>query len=236
MREPRRKQGRKREFAQMETFGRLTQYLKDLCTSLIVIDIAERCIEACKQRFSSCSHITYHTNDGKSLDMIPDQSVDFVFSFDSLVHAEADVIEAYLSQVTRKLKPDGVGFIHHSNSGAFILPAKKSLPPPLKGLAMILRRHWRAESMTARLFEEYCEQAGLQCITQEIINWIAKYPPLPIDCFSLFTPKDSVWARPNKVYRNMNFRQEALYLGKLSRLYPSSSLLNLNEIYEKVKG
>src|SRR5438309_439472 len=45
-------------------FGRLTQYLKDLCTSLIVIDIAERCIEACKQRFSSCSHITYHINDG----------------------------------------------------------------------------------------------------------------------------------------------------------------------------
>src|SRR5947209_4767026 len=98
MREPRRKQGRKREFAQMETFGRLTQYLKDLCTSLIVIDIAERCIEACKQRFSSCSHITYHTNDGKSLDMIPDQSVDFVFSFDSLVYADPNAIEAYLSQ------------------------------------------------------------------------------------------------------------------------------------------
>ena len=28
--------------------------------------------------------------------MIPDASIDFVFSFDSLVHAEADVIQAYL--------------------------------------------------------------------------------------------------------------------------------------------
>ncbi|MFL5625750.1 MAG: class I SAM-dependent methyltransferase [Ktedonobacteraceae bacterium] len=200
-------------------FGRLTQYLKDLCTNLMVVDIAERCIEACKQRFSSSSHITYYTNNGKTLDMIPDQSVDYVFSFDSLVHAEADVIEVYLSQLARILKPDGIGFIHHSNAGAYFIPLDKCLPPPLKEFAMKkLRRHWRAESMTARLFEQYCEQAGLQCIAQELINWEIKYP-FPIDCFSLFTQKDSVWTRPNKVFRNMDFRHEALYLGKLSRLY-----------------
>lgn len=209
-------------------FGRITHYLKDLCTNLTVVDMAEPCIEACKQRFSSCSRITYHINNGKSLDMIPDQSVDFVFSFDSLVHAESDVIEAYLSQLPRKLKPNGVGFIHHSNSGVYIPPIKKSLPPLLKGYAVKLSRHWRAESMTAGLFEKYCEQAGLQCIAQEITNWITKYLPLPIDCFSLFTRKDSVWTRPNKVYWNMNFRHEALYLGKLARLYSTSSLRTLN--------
>ena len=43
----------------------------------------------------------------------------FVFSFDSLVYAENDVIAAYLSQLARKLSPDGVGFIHHSNIGAY---------------------------------------------------------------------------------------------------------------------
>ena len=79
--------------------GRCTQYLKDLCQHLTVVDLTDRCIEACKERFSSDSHITYHVNDGKSLEMIPDHSVDFVFSFDSLVHVEADVIEAYLSQM-----------------------------------------------------------------------------------------------------------------------------------------
>ena len=86
-------------------FGRITHYLKDTCKNLIVVDLTNRCIETCKQRFSSYSHITYHVNDGKSLDMIPDQSIDFVISFDSLVHAEADVFESYLSQLARKLKP-----------------------------------------------------------------------------------------------------------------------------------
>ncbi|MBA2524584.1 MAG: class I SAM-dependent methyltransferase, partial [Pyrinomonadaceae bacterium] len=82
-------------------FGRFTQHLKDLCHHLTVVDLTEKCIEACEQRFASCSHITYYVNDGKSLDMIADQSIDFVFSYDSLVHVEADVIEAYLSQLAR---------------------------------------------------------------------------------------------------------------------------------------
>ena len=37
--------------------------------------------------------------------MIQDKSIDFVFSFDSLVHAEAEVIEAYLNQLAMKLQP-----------------------------------------------------------------------------------------------------------------------------------
>jgi ubiquinone/menaquinone biosynthesis C-methylase UbiE len=211
-------------------FGRMTYYLKDLCTNLTVIDIAERCIEACKQRFSSCSHITYHINDGKTLAMIPDRSVDFVFSFDSLVHAEADVLETYLRQLTRKLKPDGVGFIHHSNSGEYLAPIKKSFFPPLLKDIVVrkLRIDWRGENMTARLFEQQCQQAGLQCIAQEVINWV-KYPWFPVDCFSVFTQKDSVWARPNQVYRNMNFRQETLNLRKLSCLYHITRLRSQND-------
>src|SRR5207248_6740177 len=95
-------------------FGRWTRYLKDYCHDLIVVDMAERCIKACQQAFASSSHITYHVNDGKSLAMIADRSIDFVFSFDSLVHAEADVIAAYLGQLARKLAPNGAGFFHHS--------------------------------------------------------------------------------------------------------------------------
>jgi ubiquinone/menaquinone biosynthesis C-methylase UbiE len=79
-------------------YGRWTQYLKDLGQHLVAIDLSEECIQASKQRFAACSNIEYHVNDGKSLDMIPDASVDFVFSFDSLVHADESVITAYLCQ------------------------------------------------------------------------------------------------------------------------------------------
>src|SRR5687767_243949 len=71
-------------------FGRWTQMLKGHCQQLTVVDLSERCIEACKRRFQADDHITYHVNDGKSLAMIPDNSIDFVFSFDLLVHVEED--------------------------------------------------------------------------------------------------------------------------------------------------
>lgn len=70
-------------------FGRWTEYLRRYSKQLIIVDLVGECIEACKARFASESHITYHVNDGKSLAMIADNSIDFVFSFDSLVHAEA---------------------------------------------------------------------------------------------------------------------------------------------------
>src|SRR5262245_15107578 len=71
-------------------YGRFTQYLKNFCERLILVDLTERCILACQERFADETHLTYHVNDGKSLAMIPDYSIDFVFSFDSLVHVEAD--------------------------------------------------------------------------------------------------------------------------------------------------
>ena len=65
--------------------------------------------------------------------------------------------------------------------------------------------HWRAFSMTAGLFEKYCDQHGLQCMGQELVNWGARRM---IDCFSVFTGKGSVWARPNRVMRNPDFTKE----------------------------
>jgi len=189
-------------------YGRFSCYLKDICSQLTLIDLTERCIEACKQRFASSPNITYHVNDGKSLDMVPDDSIDFVFSFDSLVHAEADVIEAYLEQLGRKLRTDGVGFIHHSNIGVLVDPETGKLP--------FTNIHWRAESMTAEKFSLYCENAELRCISQEIINWSGEYP---MDCISVFTPRASRLARRNQVIQNDDFWPEVQRLSKVSQLY-----------------
>ena len=70
-------------------FGRWTHYLKNYCDSLIGVDLGEKCIRDCRQRFASERHLTFYTNDGKSLAMIPDESIDFVFSFDSLATVTA---------------------------------------------------------------------------------------------------------------------------------------------------
>ena len=192
-------------------FGRWTQFLKNYCEHLTVVDLTPACIEACKKRFQAESHISYHINDGKSLHMIADNSVDFAFSYDSLVHVEADVIEAYLGELARKLSDNGVGFIHHSNIGMFV--------DSETGKLSIENLHWRAESMTCKLFEEFCDKANLQCINQELINWGEVDETHLIDCFSVFTSKTSIWARPNTVIANGKFLQEANYIEYLSHGY-----------------
>jgi hypothetical protein len=208
-------------------FGRWTHFLRGHCEHLTVVDMAENCINACRRRFASDSHISYHVNDGRSLEMIEDHSIDFVFSFDSLVHAEADVIDIYQRQLARKLTPNGVGFIHHSNIGEYQQDFAKmgNIPAMLRPAMATMgyafdNNHWRAFSMTAGLFEKYCDQHGLQCIGQELVNWGARRM---IDCFSVFTRKSSVWARPNRVIRNPDFMKEADLIKRWSQVYTTAS-------------
>jgi GT2 family glycosyltransferase/glycosyltransferase involved in cell wall biosynthesis/ubiquinone/menaquinone biosynthesis C-methylase UbiE/predicted negative regulator of RcsB-dependent stress response len=187
-------------------FGRITQYLASLCKTLTVVDLTPRCIEACKERFKDYSHIRYFVNDGKSLEMIADNSIDFVFSWDSLVHAESDVLRSYLLQLSRKLKEGGAGFLHHSNVGAY--------KNPDTGQLSIVNKHWRATSMSAELFRQYCNEAGLVCVTQEIIGWGGN---ILNDCFSYFI-KDSSYSGPGTIVNELpDFMNEAAEAKKLSQ-------------------
>jgi SAM-dependent methyltransferase len=188
-------------------FGRWTQYLKDLCDEMIVVDLAAQCIEACQRRFADSHHIVYHVNDGLSLEAVAPRSIDFVFSYDSLVHAEAPVLRSYLRQLAEKLTPDGVGFIHHSNLAAIRPPTPGAPPPDI---------HWRAHDMSAALFVEYCNEAGLQCIAQEILDWGGE---ARLDCLSVFTLPGSRFARPLQVAETPTFRAEAGRLRSIAQLY-----------------
>ncbi|RIL07893.1 MAG: hypothetical protein DCC71_01440 [Proteobacteria bacterium] len=189
-------------------FGRITQYLKGLCDELIVVDLTERCIAACRERFAGESHISYHVNDGRSLDAIADGSIDFVFSYDSLVHAETDVIEAYLAQLGRKLRPDGAGFFHHGNLGSFRDAAS--------GALTVANPHWRAESTAAADVVRYCEVAGLVCLSQELVAWGGD---VLNDCFSTFTVRGSVYERSYQRFENPRFMDEAARALELARTY-----------------
>ena len=135
--------------------GRWTQFLKDCCHTYDGVDLSQTCVDACRRRFAGAPHMTFHVNDGKSLDMIRDNSVDFAFSFDSLVHADDDVLEAYVAQLSRKLSDDGVAFLHHSNLGAYrYLESMDRLPAGPRAVLARLKiieptLHHRSPTMTA---------------------------------------------------------------------------------------
>ena len=202
-------------------YGRITRFLHPFCDRLSIVDLNETCISACRKRFADVGHIDYHVNDGRSLAAVDDESVDFAISFDSLVHADADVIEAYVRELARKLTADGVAFLHHSNAGSYLQPMwhafRRAHVDRLAGaVSRRLNRNWRAEDMSVDRFATICRSAGVACRTQETISWGSK---LPNDCFSTVTRQGSRWDRTRVVSRNHDFNGEVRRLRALSRLY-----------------
>jgi SAM-dependent methyltransferase len=205
-------------------YGRWTQYLKDLCKNIIVVDLSEECINACKRRFANCSHIEYYINDGKSLSMIRESCIDFVFSFDALVHADDSVMRAYIFQLRRILKERGVAFIHHSNLGQYYATysAIRKIPKLeglLKRLSLLPKDlGWRDFSVDAKKVESLALENGLKCVSQEIIPWIDTRQ-IYADCISTITKDDTLGDRKNHIVRNSKFMEEAQHLLRISQIY-----------------
>jgi SAM-dependent methyltransferase len=185
-------------------FGRWTQFLIGLAERLIVVDLSEKCVAACRERFAAARNVSYHVNDGRSLGAVPDKSVGFAFSFDSFVHVEADVLECYIAELSRTLTPDGTAFLHHSNIGAYA--------------GSVSNPHMRADSVRADVIVAACSKVGLECISQELVTWGGDATVLS-DCFSVLTPAGSVWAQENQIIRNPEFMAEASRSSARESLY-----------------
>jgi ubiquinone/menaquinone biosynthesis C-methylase UbiE len=206
-------------------YGRWTQYLVACCDRYVGVDLSAQGVQACRRRFADVTHAEFHVNDGRTLTMIDDATIDCAFSFDSLVHVEEDVIRAYLNELARVLTPDGVAFLHHSNLAA-CKPVGRSLRLALRVAERALQRetpgfdHWRGTTMSARRFEVLAGEAGLACIGQEVVNWLSGRL---IDCISLATPRGSRWERPNVVVHNPYFMAEAASSARAAQVHSDPS-------------
>jgi len=203
-------------------YGRWTQYLHGLARELTVVDLAENCIEHCRRRFDTCDNIRYVVNDGKSLAAIPDRSIDFVFSFDSLVHADISVLEAYLSQLDRILREGGVAFLHHSNARMFAhhFAWSEALPRgrgALHRLGLIDMRHLRNLSVCGDDVLRICKEHALSCRLQERINWGGRRL---IDCISVISRARDAEHAVVRIIDNHRFMQEAALTRQLWAKYP----------------
>jgi len=197
-------------------YARWTQFLQCYCTSLIGVDLAASCVNECRTRFKSDPRLHFEVGDGRSLPMVADASIDFAFSFDSLVHAEADALESYVSELARVLKPNAIAFLHHSNLAN---SAHRSIWDKLKrrwtGVPVI--SHDRAHSMSAEEMRKFAKRAGMSCALQELIPWGTGWPIL-IDCIStIINARD----RQCVVVENPRFTEEAAMIRRVSELAES---------------
>jgi SAM-dependent methyltransferase len=198
-------------------FGRWTHYLRDYCQELWVVDPVEQCVDACRRRFAGDPRVRCFVNDGRSLSLFPSASIDFVFSFDSFVHVEPEIVEAYLRELATKLKLGGKGFIHHSNLGEYATSPRERLPHPIRKLLVKTKildwEHHRDPGMSAELFRKLCADCGLHCFHQELINWRGRRL---IDCLSLFVRNGA--KVETKIVRNRNFMREAARIRQRSQM------------------
>jgi ubiquinone/menaquinone biosynthesis C-methylase UbiE len=136
--------------------GRITQFLSILASELLVVDLNETCIKKTKEKLEH--HVLgYFVNNGNDLPQIRDNSQDLVFSFDSFVHIHKNVIDDYIGEIYRVLKPGGKSFIHHS----WLVGGQDKSFLNIAGRA----------DMNPELFKLLVEKHNMKVIEQKTINF-----------------------------------------------------------------
>lgn len=185
-------------------FGRWTRFLVQACDEFVGIDLSSKCIDACRHRFAANKHAQFFVNDGYSLAAAQDDGFDLIFSFDSLVHAEHEVLASYVPQILRKLSATGVAFLHHSNFLAYG--------------NTIGNQHGRAISVSADLVADFVARSGGTLLIQEVVNWGGEHLT---DCLTLFTRQStSPFAAPVRL-KNPLFMGEATIIQNFQSPYSS---------------
>lgn len=157
--------------------GRWTRFLADRYDEVVAVDVAPECVDACRERFVGQAGVRVVVCDGSSLPGVGDCSVDLVFSFDSLVHADAGAIAGYVEECSRVLTADGVALIHHSNLAACGRDRRGGGPSGryrrwFGALGLVEPNvHWRDPTVDAGLVSDLCAERDLVCADQELLRW-----------------------------------------------------------------
>jgi SAM-dependent methyltransferase len=203
--------------------GRWTQFLSEHAGEVVAVDLSPSCVDACRQRFADVPTVRAEVVDGRSLPAVVTRSTDLVFSFDSLVHADASSLDGYLAAAARILTADGVAFIHHSNLRSCRLDRSRALRrvAPIHRLAAragIVEQdvHWRDPTVDADVVLEAAARHGLHAVSQELLRWSTRRAY--IDCISVLVRPGSVHdTGPLRRVRNEQFANEMAAAAQLAR-------------------
>jgi SAM-dependent methyltransferase len=192
-------------------YGRWTQFLIPYAQRIFRgVDLAENCAQHCRERFSKAHrNIAFYSNDGISLKAAEaGGGYDFIFSYDSLVHASPEVFESYVPQIMQLLNKNGAAFIHHSNLKA-ALAAQVVTPDEYL--------HERDRDVSAESVAGIVMKNNGKMLFQET------FPcgeARDIDALSIFTRADSEWKPSTPLsIRNDDAPLEASYGKRIFSCY-----------------
>lgn len=125
---------------------------------IVLVDILEKNISYCKERFKECDKIQYYINSGDNFKELADNTYTAIFSYDSMVHFESIDIYHYLLDTHRILKNGGMALYHHSNNHADYK-------------ASFITGEGGRNYMSMELFAHFADRSGLEVLEQQVIKW-----------------------------------------------------------------
>jgi ubiquinone/menaquinone biosynthesis C-methylase UbiE len=137
--------------------GRWTEYLVRLAGHVTIVDLGASCLDFCRSRFQAHSNVDYVLTTGDPLPLCAEDRIDFVWSYDSFVHMDQQVIRAYLGEIRRVLKAGGSAILHHSNVEDPANHQQDGAPG------------WRS-AMSAELMRELAQDAG-PSVSSQFAYW-----------------------------------------------------------------
>jgi SAM-dependent methyltransferase len=150
--------------------GRWSEPLLERASRLILVDVSQRALELCHERFRDANNVEYVLSSGGDLAGVSDASIDAVWSFDVLVHVAPLDQAAYLSEIARVLVDGGVAVLHHADG---------------RNRGVLSSRHGWRSPMSRSLFASLARSNGLE-IESQIDRWG------PAGCYDLSAYADLI--------------------------------------------
>ena len=148
--------------------GRHVQMYEAKANHIVLVDILQKNIDFCKERFKGNEKIAYYCNNGYNLNELNDNEYSALFTYDAMVHFEMMDVFEYLKDIHRVLRKGGMALFHHSNNTS---DYKNSFYNAASG------RNY----MSKDLFAYLAYRAGFEVLEQQVIDWSVK----DLDCVSL---------------------------------------------------
>jgi SAM-dependent methyltransferase len=158
--------------------GRNTAMLARHAKQLYAVDANPDAVEVARRRFADADPqvcaIQVTLNNGRDLSGIPSGVITTLYSFDSMVHFEKRLVELYMPEFFRVMKPGAQGFIHHSNIGRI------SDNPDFKA-----HPGWRS-NVDKDWFARCCWSHGLWPVRQIPLTWhVGQCAFQDVDCLTV---------------------------------------------------
>jgi len=130
--------------------------------TLYCLDIIETNISITAKRLAKPDKITCILTNGKDFRPIGDGSLTAIYCYDAMVHFSGDIVESYLCDAYRVLRPGGRALLHHSNLNA----PRTGHPDNPYGGNPHARNH-----MTLSLFSSLVLKSGLKIVKTHSRAW-----------------------------------------------------------------